>query len=77
MLSGFELYSRWVPLISVLYHFLYAIFDVGHALDDENGNTPHTPFSDELLALTQTLQKLTGLANNPTAEYKEKFNLLF
>ncbi|XP_073256582.1 uncharacterized protein [Porites lutea] len=49
----------------------------GHALDDENGNTPHTPFSDELLALTETLQKLTGLANNLTAEYKEKFNLLF
>ena len=52
----------------------FFFFDAGHALDEKDeGN----PVGDELLSLTQSLKKMTGLANNLTAEYKEKFDLLF
>jgi len=68
----------------VLQKSLYEAFTVlrniksvvltGHTLDDKSqGN----PIGEELLSLTQSLKKLTGLANNLTAEYKEKFDLLF
>lgn len=52
----------------------FFFFDAGHALDEKDeGN----PIGDELLSLTQSLKKMTSLANNLTAEYKEKFDLLF
>merc|ERR1712026_89584 len=68
----------------VLQKSLYEAFKVlkniknvvvtGHALDEKSeGN----PIGDELLSLTQSLKKMTGLANSLTAEYKEKFDLLF
>jgi len=65
--------SRAILLFQLILCFFF-IFDAGHTLDDKSqGN----PIGEELLSLTQSLKKLTGLANNLTAEYKEKFDLLF
>lgn len=46
----------------------------GHSLDDKSDGHP---ISSELQSLTKSLEVMTDLANNLTAEYKKNFNLLF
>ena len=46
----------------------------GHSLDDKSDGHP---ISSELQSLTNSLEVMTDLANNLTAEYKKNFNLLF